>query len=755
MESLDYETCENEIYNAHQAKRTQWHSLIHTTVKWTLCLLTGVLVSLTAFGVNMGVENIAAVKFSYTFALMEDSLLASFVVYSLFNCALVLVATVLVVYFAPQATGSGIPDVKAFLNGVDVRGVLLARTLIAKTIGCVCAVAAGLAVGKEGPFVHIGSCIASLLGQGGTKHYQYKGKWLQTVKNDVDQRELVTCGATAGVAAAFRSPVGGVLFALEEATSWWSNQLLWRSFFTTAVVSVVVRTTMKMCGGKQCGYFGEVGGFIIFEMREGQVDYQLYELLPMTMLGLIGGLLGASFNSLSARLGTWRREVLSNHEKSSRVYEAVAVAFITSLVTYILPLLSGCKECPTDSVMMCPRDSQDVHFGNYVAFNCHAPKQYNPLATLFFNTQDNAIRALFGSNTDHEFDVTSLTTFFLFFYALAILTYGISVPAGLFVPGILCGASYGRLVGYAMTEFHGGKDIDEGTYALLGAASFLGGCMRITVSLCVILLELTNNLNLLPLMMLVLLVAKAVGDATGVKAIYDMQIDLKNLPVIPDNPDQAMHNINAVDAAATPVVSFQRVEQVQRIVDILTGCSHSGYPVMATDHTGEPSFMGFILKSHLLQVLASRQAFQTSSKPRDNNIQMVASSLQLNQAWKAVSTRGLSVADVNLETADMDLYLDLAPYVNPSPYVVQEDMSLNKAYQLFRQLGLRHLAVVPKAREVSGIITRKDLLPEGFQQRFPGVDVVSPSSLNERGHTLSDRLMQTNNMDKIKIGRSV
>ena len=59
------------------------------------------------------------------------------------------------------------------------------------------------------------------------------------------------------------------------------------------------------------------------------------------------------------------------------------------------------------------------------------------------------------------------------------------------------------------------KDIDEGTYALLGAASFLGGAMRVPVSLCVILLELTNNLNLLPLMMLVLLTAKAVGDATG------------------------------------------------------------------------------------------------------------------------------------------------------------------------------------------------------------------------------------------------
>jgi chloride channel 7 len=81
-------------------------------------------------------------------------------------------------------------------------------------------VAGGLFVGKEGPLVHVGSCIASILGQGGSVKYGMTCKWLRYLKNDRDRRDLVTCGAAAGVAAAFRAPVGGVLFALEEVTSW-------------------------------------------------------------------------------------------------------------------------------------------------------------------------------------------------------------------------------------------------------------------------------------------------------------------------------------------------------------------------------------------------------------------------------------------------------------------------------------------------------------------------------------------------------
>lgn len=87
--------------------------------------------------------------------------------------------------------------------------------------GSVLGVSAGFVVGKEGPMVHTGACIASLLGQGGSRKYHLTWKWLRYFKNDRDRRDLITCGAAAGVASAFRAPVGGVLFALEEAASWY------------------------------------------------------------------------------------------------------------------------------------------------------------------------------------------------------------------------------------------------------------------------------------------------------------------------------------------------------------------------------------------------------------------------------------------------------------------------------------------------------------------------------------------------------
>jgi chloride channel 7 len=56
--------------------------------------------------------------------------------------------------------------------------------------------------------------------------------------------------------------------------------------------------------------------------------------------------------------------------------------------------------------------------------------------------------------------------------------------------------------------------------------------------------------------------------------------------------------------------------------------------------------------------------------------------------------------NVQLKEEQLDKYIDLGPYANPSYYVVQEDMSLSKVYTLFRTLALRHVVVIPRWGEV-------------------------------------------------------
>ncbi|XP_076914675.1 chloride channel protein CLC-d-like isoform X2 [Bidens hawaiensis] len=710
VESLDYEVIENYAYRQEQARRGKLYVWYNVGVKWFFALLIGIGTGLAAVLINISVENFAGWKYSLTFSIIQKSYVAGFIVYTIFNLALVFSSVYIITQFAPAAAGSGIPEIKGYLNGIDTRGILLFRTLIGKISGSIGSVGGGLALGKEGPLVHTGACIASLLGQGGSTKYHLSSRWLQIFKSDRDRRDLVTCGCAAGVAAAFRAPVGGVLFALEEVTSWWRSQLMWRVFFTSAVVAVVVRTAMGWCKSGKCGHFGS-GGFIIWDVSDGQEDYSFAELLPMAIIGVIGGLLGALFNQLTLYITHWRRNYL--HKKGNRVkiIEACLVSVITSIISFGLPLFRKCSACPdSDSSIECPR--RPGTYGNYVNFFCSNENEYNDLATIFFNTQDDAIRNLFSAKTIHEYSAQSLLTFLIMFYSLAVVTFGTAVPAGQFVPGIMIGSTYGRLVGMFVVRLYKKTNIEEGTYALLGAASFLGGSMRMTVSLCVIMVEITNNLKLLPLIMLVLLISKAVGDAFN-EGLYEEQARLRGIPLLESRPKNLMRKMTAKEACGNQKVCyFPRVVKVADAATILRTNNHNGFPVVDHSRNGETMVIGLILRSHLLVLLQSKADFQHSPLAVDMRSQSIPIRHNLGDFVKPVTSKGLSINDIHLSPDDLEMYIDLAPFVNPSPYVVPEDMSLTKVYNLFRQLGLRHIFVVPRASRVIGMITRKDLLFE-------------------------------------------
>lgn len=118
--------------------------------------------------------------------------------------------------------------------------------------------------------------------------------------------------------------------------------------------------------------------------------------------------------------------------------------------------------------------------------------------------------------------------------SLTLLTFRrIRVPAGIFIPSLAAGAAFGRITGlfleYISITFPNsilpsGKAVVPGVYALIGAAATLAGVTRTTVSLVVIVVELTATLDYVVPVALTVLVAKTVADALEHDGIYDLVI---------------------------------------------------------------------------------------------------------------------------------------------------------------------------------------------------------------------------------------
>eukprot|EP00250_Pteridium_aquilinum_P024475 c29128_g1_i1 orf=221-2632(+) len=702
IESLDYEIVENDVFKQDWRSRTRVQILQYIILKWTMACLVGLCTGLVAFSINMAVENIVGYKLLTTTGfLQEDRYFVAFSVFAGSNMSLVLLSAILCAVVAPAAAGSGIPEVKAYLNGVDAPNILSPKTLVVKVLGSIGAVAGGLAVGKEGPLVHIGSCIAALLSQGGSTRYRLTWRWLRYFKNDRDRRDLVTCGAAAGVAAAFRAPVGGVLFALEEAASWWRSSLLWRAFFTSATVAIALRLTLSYCNTGSCGIFG-TGGLIMFDMGVVSTNVGLMELIPVVILGVVGGCVGSLYTYLSGKIVSTYSGWHAKHGLMAKLTLALLVAFITSVLKFGLPWLGTCTPCPSDPDEECPSSGLS---GKYKQFVCPSG-YYNDLAGLLLNTNDDVIRNLFSTSTSDLYQYSSMGVLLGSSFFLALATYGTAIPSGLFIPVIVIGAAYGRLLGRFMRSFNQLQNLDEGVYAYLGAASLLGGSMRMTVSLCVILLELTNNLLMLPLTMLVLLISKTIGDLFN-HSVYEQILHIKGIPFLEEKPEPYMKHLTVMDVCSSPPVTLAALERVGNIVEVLKLTDHNGFPVL--EHSSDvPVLHGLILRSHLLVLLR---------KGEFTDLQFCSADFA-----KPGSGKGRKIEDIELQAEQLNMYVDLRPYTNASPYTVVDNMSLAKAFLLFRQLGLRHLCVVPKTSEqtpILGILTRHDFMAEHVLGLYP------------------------------------
>lgn len=119
--------------------------------------------------------------------------------------------------------------------------------------------------------------------------------------------DQVACGAAAGAAAAFRAPIGGMLYLMELSTRW-RLELTWRTFFSTSITVLVLKGLSRACKGSSICH--SVQSFLSVS---GSGDYEFsftspYKQLPLLVVFAAGmGALGSAFVSLNCAIVKLRR----------------------------------------------------------------------------------------------------------------------------------------------------------------------------------------------------------------------------------------------------------------------------------------------------------------------------------------------------------------------------------------------------------------------------------------------------------------
>ncbi|KAI8453338.1 chloride channel [Phakopsora pachyrhizi] len=558
--------------------------------------------------------------------------------------------TTKVSYFA---CGSGIPEIKCILSGFVIVGYLGARTLIVKSVGLALVVASGLSLGKEGPFVHIGSCIGNLFVRMFPKFNRNEGK----------RREILSSACAAGVSAAFGAPIGGVLFSLEEVSYFFPPKVMWKSCWCAMVTAATLRALDPFRTGKT----------VLFEVTYDR-PWHFVEMVAYIILGILGGISGALF----AKANDWWSK---NVRKSSLVdkhpiFEVLVVTFVTCLLALSNRFM---KLGGTELVYE-------------LLARCDIPDKFTKGVCTSEPQKTGKLLLKMGLTATIKFMIT-------------VVTFGMKVPAGIFVPSLAIGGLMGRMLGLAVEYFHfihpnlsifshcdpsrpfGQACIVPGVWAMVGAAAMLAGVTRTAISLVVIVAELTGSLTYILPIAVGVLVAKTTADIIERRSVYDLVIENLDLPFLDAKRDY-LHYVQPIDvmdseAEVIELTENIRVSDLKKVLESskLKQKGEGGFPIIDKLHRIR-RVIGYIGVTELQHVLMF-----TGEGGGD-------------------PICSFSGSDPDFEITEFEEQIDLGHLVDRAPVTVSINSPAELVHEMFVRLGVRYLIVQDEYGSYSGIIEK-------------------------------------------------
>lgn len=408
-----------------------------------MAALVGVVTGLLGVGFDRGVDWITQQRLA-TLAKVADVAIFVWPLAFIMSALLAMVGYFLVRRFAPEAGGSGIPEIEGAME--EMRPVRWWRVIPVKFIGGLGTLGAGMVLGREGPMVQMGGNSGRMIVD------------IFRLRSPEARHSLLATGAAAGLSAAFNAPLAGILFVIEEM----------RSQFRYSLVSI------------KAVFVGVITSTIVYRYFNGEravidvgklSDVPLNTLWLYLLLGIIFGAVGVIFNALIFRTqdmfirfhgGDWRKLVL--------------IGGLLGGMCGLLALIHG-----------------DAVGGGFALI---------PIAVA------------------GNFGIGMLLFIFIARVITTLLCFGSGAPGGIFAPMLALGTILGTAFGLSCAHFFPEYHIDAGTFAIAGMGALFAASVRAPLTGIVLVLEMTDNYQLILPMIVTCLGATLLAQFMGGQPLY-------------------------------------------------------------------------------------------------------------------------------------------------------------------------------------------------------------------------------------------
>lgn len=454
--------------------------------------------------------------------------------------------------------------------------------------------------------------------------------------NDCPQRmsDFITAASSTGVAVAFGSPISGVLFSLEEICNRVSIELLWKCFY----MSFIGTSTLQAWDPFRTGQI------VMFSVRF-ETNWQMGELPIFILIGIFGGVYGGFVSKWNIKYVSFRRRFFPN----SGVLEVFLLCLTTAIIGY------GNEYMRLDMTRV--------------------------MEILFTET----------SSEVSVLDLFQLTTSTIIRSIFIIISYGSKIPCGIFVPSMAVGATFGKLIGELLRVAFPNLDINPNIYSFLGAGSTLSGITGLTVTVVIIMFELTGAVKYIVPMMIIVLVVKCILELTGQGngGIADKMIKFNGFPYLDVKEDHHLGSegltVGDVLVKEEGVISLQNVESFDSIRGKLDGNSIKDFPIVSKDM----KLLGTIKRTKLEEL--------DLAEHKDEQVVFINEETMFKLTGQ-------------VQHREEELGVELNDEVKFENLTINSGSSLNKLMGMFIELGCKTIYILNSEFKLIGCVNKKDMI---------------------------------------------